>query len=140
MKILFITDLYPVQENEKTTPRTLYDFVQGFKSLGYCVDVIKPNFILNSFIRKKPFYKTGLYNNIYNINYWTPFWFNVKRKLNQKLDYDIVIAHMPSGILFADKLKIPYVIVVGEDEIQFGKYTLKNMETGEEQKIEFENL
>ena len=41
---------------------------------------------------------------------------------------------------YADKLKIPYVIVVGEDEIQSGKYTLKNMETGEEQKIEFENL
>ena len=39
---------------------------------------------------------------------------------------------------YADKLKIPYVIVVGEDEIQSGKYTLKNMETGEEQKIEFE--
>ena len=41
---------------------------------------------------------------------------------------------------YADKLKIPYVIVVGENEIQSGKYTLKNMETGEEQKIEFENL
>lgn len=41
---------------------------------------------------------------------------------------------------YADKLRIPYVIVVGEDEIQSGKYTLKNMETGEEQKIEFENL
>lgn len=117
MKILFITDLYPVQENEKTTPRTLYDFVQGFRSLGHYVDVIKPNFILNSFIRRKPFYKTGLYNNIYNINYWTPFWFNVKRKLNQKLDYDIVIAHMPSGILFADKLKIPFIAGIHNSDL-----------------------
>lgn len=117
MKILFITDLYPVQENEKTTPRTLYDFVQGFRSLGHYVDVIKPNFILNSFIRRKPFYKTGLYNNIYNINYWTPFWFNVKRKLNRKLDYDIVIAHMPSGILFADKLNLPFVAGIHNSDL-----------------------
>lgn len=38
---------------------------------------------------------------------------------------------------YADKLEIPYVIVIGEDEIQTRKYTLKNMETGEEQKVEF---
>ena len=38
---------------------------------------------------------------------------------------------------YADKLEIPYVIVIGEDEIQTRKYTLKNMDTGEEQKIEF---
>lgn len=38
---------------------------------------------------------------------------------------------------YADKLEIPYVLVIGEDEIQTRKYTLKNMDTGEEQKIEF---
>lgn len=38
---------------------------------------------------------------------------------------------------YADKLEIPYVIVIGEDEIKTRKYTLKNMETGEEQKIAF---
>ena len=41
MKILFITDLYPVKENEKTTPRTLFDFVQEWKAAGNEVDVIK---------------------------------------------------------------------------------------------------
>ena len=117
MKILFITDLYPVAETEKTTPRTLYDFVEGFKELGHSVDVIKPNFILNSFIRKKPFYKTGQYNNIYNVNYWTPFWFNVKHKLNRMLDYDIVVAHMPSGILFADKLNLPFVVGIHNSDL-----------------------
>ena len=34
---------------------------------------------------------------------------------------------------YADKLKIPYVIVIGEDEINTGKLTLKNMETGDQQ-------
>lgn len=66
---------------------------------GVEVSVIKPNFILNSFLRRKPFYKTGRYGDVFNVNYWTPFWFNVKDKLPQKLDYDIVVAHMPSGIL-----------------------------------------
>lgn len=117
MKILFITDLYPVKENEKTTPRTLYDFVEGFKELGHNVDVIKPNFILNSFLRGKPFYKTGTYNNIYNINYWTPFQFDIKKKLNRNLDYDIVIAHMPSGILFADKLGLPFIAGIHNSDL-----------------------
>ena len=33
---------------------------------------------------------------------------------------------------YADKLKIPYVIILGEDEISNNKFKLKNMETGEE--------
>ena len=33
---------------------------------------------------------------------------------------------------YADKLRIPYVIVIGEDEIKSGTLTLKNMETGEQ--------
>ena len=61
MKILFITDLYPIKDSEPTTPRTLYDFVKGWQALGHNVDVIKPNFILNSFLRKKPYYRQGKY-------------------------------------------------------------------------------
>lgn len=33
---------------------------------------------------------------------------------------------------YADKLKIPYTIVIGNDEIEKGTYTIKNMETGEQ--------
>lgn len=33
---------------------------------------------------------------------------------------------------YADKLQIPYVIIIGEDEIAEGKVTIKNMATGEE--------
>lgn len=121
MKILFITDLYPVLNSEKTTPKTLVSFVEEWKKQGHTVDVIKPNFIFNSFVRKKPFYKTGKYGNIINVNYWTPFWFDVKTKL-KKFDidyksYDIVIAHMPSGILFADKLKVPFVAGIHNSDL-----------------------
>ena len=36
---------------------------------------------------------------------------------------------------YADKLKIPYVIVIGEDEINSSTIKLKNMETGEEKTL-----
>lgn len=118
MKILFITDLYPVNEGEKTTPRTLFNFVQAWKKSGAVVDVIKPNFILNSFLRKKTFYKTGQYNDVYNVNYWTPFMFDVKKKIPFALNYDIVIAHMPSGILFAEKLGLPFIAGIHNSDLE----------------------
>ncbi len=39
---------------------------------------------------------------------------------------------------YADKLQIPYVIVIGEDEINNNKIKLKDMETGEEEEIELD--
>lgn len=36
---------------------------------------------------------------------------------------------------YADKLEIPYVIVIGEDEIKENVVTIKNMKTGEEVKV-----
>lgn len=122
MKILFVTDLYPVDEkSEKTTPKTLLNFVKEWQKQGHEVDVIKPNFIFNSFLRGKPFYKTGKYGNVLNINYWLPFMGNIKAKLPQDMQschYDIVIAHMPSGILFADKLKMPFVAGVHNSDLE----------------------
>lgn len=118
MKILFITDLYPVKEDEKTTPRTLYDFVQGFRKSGHEVKVLKPNFILNSFLRGKPFYKTGQYNDVYNVNYFLPF-INVKLPEQLKnFNPDIVLAHMPSGILFAEKLSLPFVAGIHNSDLE----------------------
>lgn len=129
MNILFITDLYPVKSDEKTTPRTLLAFVEEWEKMGHNVDILKPNFILNSFLRGKPFYKSGQYEDVFNINYWTPFWFDVKRKFNgnsrlgtlaqlNKHNYNIVVAHMPSGILFADKLGLPFVAGIHNSDIE----------------------
>ena len=36
---------------------------------------------------------------------------------------------------YADKLGIPYVVVVGEDEVKTGRYKLKNMASGEQQEL-----
>ena len=40
-----------------------------------------------------------------------------------------------SKFKYADKLEIPYVIVIGEDEIKENVVTIKNMKTGEEVKV-----
>lgn len=114
MKILVITDLYPVKEDEKYTPRTIETFVKNWQKAGHEVKVIKPNFLLNSFIRKKPFYPDGIYGEVENRNYFFPFWGKIKT------DYkpDIVIAHMPSGILFADKLGLPFCAAVHCSDIE----------------------
>lgn len=101
MNILFLTDLYPIDESDIQTSFALKDFTDKFKNLGHNVQVIRPNFLLNSFIRGKNFYKTGQYNEVFNSNYLTPFWFNIKNKLPKINNYDVIISHMPSGNIFS---------------------------------------
>lgn len=118
MKILVITDLYPIKDNEKFTPKTIKNFVDGWEELGHKVRVIKPNFLLNSFLRKKPFYKSDIYGNVENINYFLPFIGNIKNKIKTEFTPDIVIAHMPSGVIFANKLKLPFVAGVHVSDLE----------------------
>ena len=41
---------------------------------------------------------------------------------------------------YADKLKIPYVAIIGEEEEKNGTVSLKNMQTGEQEEIKIEDL
>ena len=50
-----------------------------------------------------------------------------QKKFKQKMSY-------------ADKLGVPYVILLGEDEIKQGKYTLKDMRSGEQQLLTQEEV
>ncbi len=118
MRILVITDLYPIKDNEKYTPRTIKDFVTAWEKSGHEVRIIKPNFLLNSFLRKKPFYKSGVYGNIENINYLMPFIGDIKNKIKTLFAPDIVIAHMPSGIIFANKLGIKFSAAVHISDLE----------------------
>lgn len=43
-------------------------------------------------------------------------------------------------IKYADKLSIPYVISIGDDEIDRGVFPLKNLETGEEKKLSVDEI
>lgn len=105
MNILFLTDLYPIDENDIQTSFAIKDFTDNFKKSGHNIQIIRPNFLFNSFIRGKKYYKNGQYNEVFNANYITPFWFNVKNKLPELKGYDIIISHMPSGNIFAENFK-----------------------------------
>lgn len=116
MKILFITDLYPIKE-DKTIPKVFEDFALAIKEFGNEVEVIRPNFLINSFIRKRKYIKEGTYIRngikIHNLNFFFPFIFNNFTPLNE---FDIIISHMPSGNIYAsvlnEKLKIPHISIV----------------------------
>lgn len=41
---------------------------------------------------------------------------------------------------YADKLNIPYVIVIGEDEIKSGMFTIKNMQEGTQEQMKIEDI
>ena len=41
---------------------------------------------------------------------------------------------------YANKLKIPYICIIGEDEEKENLVTIKNMETGNQEKVKIENL
>lgn len=41
---------------------------------------------------------------------------------------------------YADKLEIPYVIIIGEDEIENNKFKLKDMKTGEEKEYNINDI
>ncbi|MCI8383934.1 MAG: histidine--tRNA ligase [Clostridia bacterium] len=60
------------------------------------------------------------------------------RNLGVKTEIYLNEKKLKTKFKYADKLKIPYVIVVGEDEITNHKLKVKNMETGEEQEVIFD--
>ncbi len=118
MKILFITDLYPIKD--ENVSKALFYIIQEWIKQGHSVEVIRSNFVINSIIRGRKIIKEKIYldNNIkvYNLNYFTPFLFNVYNKLPKDFsleNYDVAISHMPCGALLAQKLlkkhKIKYI-------------------------------
>ena len=47
---------------------------------------------------------------------------------------------MKQKMKYADRLDIPYVILIGEDEVNANKAMLKNMLTGEQQLLSAEEI
>ena len=58
------------------------------------------------------------------------------RELNINTEIYLNNKKIKTKMKYADKLEIPYVIVIGEDEIESGKVKIKNMKTGEEKEVE----
>ena len=123
MKILFVTDLYPIIEDE-TIPKIVEDFALAFHEYGNNVFVIRPNFLLNTFLRKHKYIpecettKNGV--RIYNKNFILPFLNDDISFLNQ--NFDLIISHMPSGHIYADlinkKLKLPHISIIHQSDFQ----------------------
>ena len=65
---------------------------------------------------------------------------NTLRKANINTEIYFDNKKMKAKFKYADKLKIPYVIVIGEDEVTSGKLTLKNMETGAQEQKELTEI
>ena len=122
MKILLVTDLYPIFEDEKLIPKTIEDFVLGLKSLGDDVEVFRPNLIPNVLARGRKIQKSANYFHngikIYNRNYFFDFALNLNFLPN---NFDIIVSHMPTGALFgaqvAKKLNLPHIHILHSSDI-----------------------
>ena len=65
---------------------------------------------------------------------------NNLRKLGYKVDIEMNDRKLKKSFEFANRENIPYVIVLGEDEVNNNYFNLKNMITGEQEKIDINNL
>ena len=64
-----------------------------------------------------------------------------KKFLNNKINVQIIYnGTLSKKFKKADKLKCMFVVVVGEDEIQNGVLQLKNLKTGEQKELSFEDV
>lgn len=65
---------------------------------------------------------------------------NILRENNINAEIYFDDKKIKSKFKYADKLQIPYAIIIGEDEIATGKLTLKNMQTGEQRQMTAEEI
>jgi len=57
------------------------------------------------------------------------------RKADRAAEYYPVAAKLKKQLAYADAKQIPFVILIGEEERSSGEYTLKNMESGTQQRL-----
>jgi histidyl-tRNA synthetase len=72
-----------------------------------------------------------------------PYALEIARKLREagiKTDMDLVERGIGKNFAFADALGISFVAVVGEEEQKMEKISIKNMQSGEQQKVSFKEL
>lgn len=62
------------------------------------------------------------------------------REEGVRVELDITGRKLDKQLKTASKKSIEHILFVGEDELRSGQYTLKNLETGKEQKLSFERV
>ena len=63
-----------------------------------------------------------------------------KLRKNINVDFDFSSRGISNSLDYANKLGIPYVLIIGKKELASKKFTLKNMKTGKEKKVLLENI
>ena len=51
------------------------------------------------------------------------------------VEIDLMERSLTSQMRYANRAKADYVVMVGEDELREGKFTLRDMKTGEQRKL-----
>jgi len=62
------------------------------------------------------------------------------RVLGYNVDIDLMNRKVKKNFDYANDMQIPYVVVIGSDEVKNGKITIKNMETGQQETIEIQSI
>ncbi len=73
-------------------------------------------------------------SNTENENYVIKFVYALRKK-GLNIDSDLMNRSLKSQFKYADKIDAKFVIVIGDDEINENKMTIKNMQTGEQIKV-----
>lgn len=64
----------------------------------------------------------------------------ILRNQNKKVDIEMSGRKIKKSFEYANKENIPFVIVVGDDELERGKVILKDMKTGEQKEIDIKDI
>ena len=65
---------------------------------------------------------------------------NELREKGLKVSVYTEFAKLKKKFKYADQTKVPYVIVLGEEEVKTRKYSLKDMRSGEQEEVTFDEL
>jgi histidyl-tRNA synthetase len=57
----------------------------------------------------------------------------IEKLTENNISMEIGVGDLKKSMTYANKLKIPYVVIIGEDEIKANKYTIKDMVSGKQQ-------
>ncbi len=123
MKILIVSDLYPLIK-DRSIPSVVEDFVLALREKVECIEVIRPNFLFNVFLRGHKFVKSGVYFKngikVYNRNFILPFVFEDKKFIENFRDFNCIISHMPSGHIYSDlinkNLNLAHVSIIHQSD------------------------
>ena len=65
---------------------------------------------------------------------------NELREKGLKVSVYTEFAKLKKKFKYADQTKVPYVIVLGEEEVKSRKYSLKDMRSGDQEEVTFDEL